>query len=143
MAEILHDFVVKAPPDRIFEGVTTPSGLDRWWTKRSAGQAVDGAEYELWFGPQYDWRGTVSRCARNSEFELLIVRADADWTGTRVGFRLEGGAGSTRVRFHHTGWPHANENFRTSSYCWAMYLRILRRYLEYGEVVPYERRLEV
>jgi hypothetical protein len=36
-----------------------------------------------------------------------------------------------------------DDEFRRSSYCWAMYLRILRRYLEHGETVPYERRLDV
>jgi hypothetical protein len=30
-----------------------------------------------------------------------------------------------------------------SCFCWAMYLRILRRHLEYGEEVEYERRLDV
>jgi uncharacterized protein YndB with AHSA1/START domain len=29
-----------------------------------------------------------------------------------------------------------------SCYCWAMYLRVLRRYLEHGERVPYEGRLD-
>jgi hypothetical protein len=42
-----------------------------------------------------------------------------------------------------TGWPVDNEHWRISCYCWAMYLRLLRRYLEHGEIVPYERRLEV
>ena len=32
---------------------------------------------------------------------------------------------------------------RTSCYCWVMYLRILKRYVEHGEMVPYERRLDV
>jgi hypothetical protein len=30
-----------------------------------------------------------------------------------------------------------------SSYCWAMYLRLLRRNVEAGEVVPYAQRLDV
>jgi hypothetical protein len=30
-----------------------------------------------------------------------------------------------------------------STYCWAMYLRILKRWLEFGEQVPYEKRLSV
>jgi hypothetical protein len=45
--------------------------------------------------------------------------------------------------FRHTGWAEPNEHFRISNHCWAMYLRILRRYLEYGEIVPYEQRLDV
>jgi hypothetical protein len=34
-------------------------------------------------------------------------------------------------------------HYRTSSFCWAMYLRLLKRYVEHGEVVPYEKRLDV
>ncbi len=105
-------------------------------------KAVEGAEYELWFGPQYDWRAKVTRCVPNSEFELEILRADKDWSRTRVGLRLEGRGDATWVRFYHTGWPSTNEHYRISCNCWAMYLRILRRYLEHGESVPYESRLD-
>jgi uncharacterized protein YndB with AHSA1/START domain len=141
MADILHDFPVQAPPARVFQAVSTPTGLDAWWTRRSTGEPVTGAEYQLWFGPQYDWRATVTRCVAEAEFELEIVRADQDWTGTRVGFRLAGQGDATRVQFYHTGWPTANEHYRTSCYCWAMYLRLLRRHVELGERVPYEERL--
>ena len=43
----------------------------------------------------------------------------------------------------HLGWPEANAHYRTSCHCWALYLRVLRRYLENGESVPYEVRLDV
>jgi len=143
MADIFHDFPIKAPLDRVFRAVGTPQGLDTWWTKRSAGRPQLGAEYELWFGPEYDWRARVTRCAPDAEFELEMVRADPDWIGTRVGLRLEPRADVTWVRFSHTGWPVQNEHYRVSCTCWAMYLRILRRSLEHGESVPYEDRLDV
>ncbi len=142
MADIYHDFPIKAPLERVFQAVSTPQGLDCWWTKRSEGKPVEETEYELWFGPEYDWRAKVTRCVPNSEFELEILRADEDWSRTRVGLRLEARGEVTWVRFHHTGWRSANEHYRISSNCWAMYLRILRRYLEHGESVPYERRLD-
>jgi hypothetical protein len=47
------------------------------------------------------------------------------------------------VLFSHIGWPTLSEHFAVSSFCWAMYLRIMRRALEYGEDVPYDARLEV
>jgi len=143
MADILHDFSIEASPDRVFQAVSTPEQLDRWWTKRSRGQPVEGAEYELWFGPDYDWRATVTRCIPESEFELQLIRADGDWIGTCVGFRLDSAANGTQVQFYHAGWAEPTEHYRVSSYCWAMYLRILRRYLEHGETVPYEKRLDV
>ena len=143
MPDIYSDFPVKVPPADVFRVVSTPAGLDQWWTKRSAGTAAMGAEYELWFGPEYDWRARVAACAAPQRFELEITRAGADWVGTRVGFEITGTGATSQVRFHHTGWPVANEHYRVSCYCWPMYLRILRRYLEYGETVPYEQRLDV
>lgn len=143
MSDILHDFPIGAAPEKVFDAISTPGGLDRWWTKRSAGQPSHGSEYELWFGPEYDWRARVTRFVPSSEFELEIVHADGDWVNTRVGFRLETRNGGTWLRFHHVGWPSANEHYRVSCYCWAMYLRVLRRFLEHGEEVPYEGRLDV
>ena len=143
MPDILHDFLIKAPVGRVFRAVSTPAELDQWWTVRSTGDPRLGAEYELWFGPQYDWRARVTRCTPDSEFELQVTRADPQWDGTKVGFRLQADHNATQVRFHHLGWPSPSEHYRISCYCWAMYLRVLRRYVEHGERVPYERRLDV
>lgn len=142
MADIYHDFPIKAPPERVYDAVSTPRGLDAWWTKRSSGRAVEGEEFVLWFGPDHDWRARGSRASAPAEFELEIVKADQDWLGTRVGFGLEAQGDRTHVRFQHIGWPAPNEHWRISCFCWAMYLRILRRALEYGEAVPYEGRLD-
>ena len=143
MPDIFHDFPIRAPIDRVFASFATPEGLDQWWTLRSAGEPRLGAEYELNFGPEYDWRGEVTKCVAGREFELTMTRSDDDWAGSRVGVRLETRGDATWVQFSHTGWPAPNEHFRVSSCCWAMYLRVLRRWLEYGETVPYEERLEV
>ncbi|MEK6300855.1 MAG: SRPBCC domain-containing protein [Acidobacteriota bacterium] len=140
MADISHDFPINASPNKVFQAISTPAGLDTWWTKRSHGEPTEGSEYELWFGPEYDWRAVVSRCVPDTEFELELTSAHDDWRGTRVGFLLEEKDGMTQVRFHHSGWPEANDHYRGSCYCWAMYLRLLRRYVETGETVPYEDR---
>lgn len=140
MPDISHDFPISAPAERVFQAVSTPTGLDTWWTKRSSGEPAEGEEYQLWFGPEYDWRAVVSRCVPNTEFELTLTSAHEDWRGTRVGFLLEEKDGATHVRFHHSGWAEADDHYRGSCYCWAMYLRLLRRYVETGETVPYEDR---
>lgn len=143
MADILQDFPVDARPHRVFEAVSTPDGLNNWWTLTSAGKPIEGTEYELNFGPQHHWRAVVACSVPDSEFELQMTKADDDWTGSYVGFRLELREKKTWIRFRHSNWPEISEHFRVSCHCWAMYLRILRRYLEYGEIVPYEQRLKV
>jgi uncharacterized protein YndB with AHSA1/START domain len=142
MPDIFHDFIIRVSPERVFGGISTPEGLDEWWTKASTGRAREGEECELNFGPKHIWRGRVTKCVAPTEFELQILTSDPDWNETRVGFRLRGEK-TTNVSFHHTGWPAANDHWRFSSFCWAMYLRILRRHLEHGETVPFERRLDV
>jgi uncharacterized protein YndB with AHSA1/START domain len=133
---------IKATLQQVFRAVSTPTGLDSWWTKRSSGEPTLGADYDLSFGPDYDWRAVVSRCVPDTEFELEVTRAQEDWQRTRVGFLLEDKDGVTQVQFYHSGWPAANEHYQVSCYCWAMYLRLLQRYVEYGELVPYEDRLQ-
>jgi uncharacterized protein YndB with AHSA1/START domain len=142
MPDIFHDFIIKVSPECVFDGISTPALLDKWWTKKSSGRANKGEEYELNFGPKYVWSGRLAKCVAPTEFEMEISNADDDWNGTRVGFRLSGEK-TTAVSFYHTGWKKPTDNWRFSSFCWAMYLRILRRHLEHGETVPYERRLDV
>jgi uncharacterized protein YndB with AHSA1/START domain len=142
MPDIRHEFPISAPPARVFQALATPAGLDAWWTLTSEGEPVVGQVYRLGFGEGYDWEAVVRAVTPDESLEWELTKADDDWTGTRVGFQLHPGDGETRVEFHHTGWREANRHHRVSSFCWAMYLRLLKRYLESGERVAYARRLE-
>ena len=143
MPDIFHDFPIAASAEEVFRAVATSEGLNNWWTKRSGGEPEEGETYVLWFGPEWDWRAQVTACTPGREFELTLTQADEDWVGTVIGFRLEEKEGGTKVHFSHTGWPSVNEHYRRSNYCWAMYLRVLKRFLEHGETVPYEDRNDV
>ncbi len=142
MANILHEFIIKAEPSRIFEGMTSPLGLDQWWTHYSSGEPRLDSVYALGFGPEYDWEAKVTRFVKDLEFELELVEASDEWIGTRVGFRLAPRGDHTQVSFWHSGWKEETHHFATSTFCWAMYLRLLRRYIERGEAVAYEERLD-
>ena len=78
----------KRDRSRFSKMMATPQGLARWWTKNSAGEPRQGAEYALRFGPEYGWKGRVMRCLPNSAFELEMPEALPDWMGTRVGCEL-------------------------------------------------------
>jgi uncharacterized protein YndB with AHSA1/START domain len=144
MPDIFHNFTINTSPDKVFNGVSTTKGLDNWWTKTCQASPKAGGIYTLDFGPGYTWKAIVTKFEANREFELQMTEADPDWLKARVGFLLrDKGNNLTEVDFYHKGWPTANEHYKISCYCWAMYLRILKRYLEFGEQVPYEKRLSV
>jgi hypothetical protein len=143
MADIFHSFPINAPIDKVFDGISTSSGLDAWWSKSSDGNPLLNSLYNFSFGSQHNWSAVVTKCIINKEFELQLTHADEDWMNTKVVFLLNEKDGASDVQFYHTGWPKSNEHFKISSVCWAMYLRILKRYLEFGEEVAYEKRLDV
>lgn len=144
MPDILHDFPVLTTREKAFEAVSTPAGLEKWWTRTAAGEPRVGAEWELFFDTGFDWRARVLALEPDRLIEWEITRADADWMGTRVTIDLtDHPGGLVWVRFAHTGWRVPDEHFRISNYCWAMYLRLLKHWLQRGETVPYDRRLEI
>ena len=140
MADIVHQLMINAPKADVFAVVATADGLEKWWSEASTGEEQVGAEWTLRFGPEYDWRAVVDQRESDHFFELKMGRSDDDWEGTCVSFQLIESADRTTVRFRHDGWRELNEHFVISNYCWAMYLRLLRRYIELGEVVPYSLR---
>ncbi len=143
MPDIFHTLPINAPIAKVFEAISTPAGLNAWWTKTSSGEPVEGTEYILFFSEGYNWRAVVTKVLGNDFFELQIFDADADWLNTIISFTLIAFDKGTQLEFAHIGWPENNEHFRISSFCWAMYLRILKRWLEFGEQVAYEERLNV
>jgi uncharacterized protein YndB with AHSA1/START domain len=142
MPDILHDVPIAAPAARVFDAISSPAGLDAWWTLGASGEARVGADYELFFGEEYDWRATVTRCVADRTFALGMTHASDDWLGTTVSFVLEPQDGATLLHFAHTGWRSASDHYRATSFCWAMYLRVLKRWIERGDAVAYEHRLD-
>jgi len=142
MPDIYHTVPVRGSAQRVFDMVSTPTGLDVWWTARSQGSPLLGTDYQLWFAPDYDWRARVTACEAGTLFELELTTAMQDWLGTRVRFELAERDGVTTLRFAHLEWPRDTAHLRESSYCWAMYLRHLKRHVELGVTVPYEQRLD-
>jgi len=141
MADIFHYFPINAPLEKVFESISTPKGLDTWWSKSSTGKPMTGETYKFSFGPDYNWTALITKYIPNHEFELQFTNSDPDWNGSKVGFRLTIKNNLTEIHFYHTGWKEDNEHYRISNYCWAMYLRILKRNIEFGEEVSYEDRL--
>ena len=142
MVNIVHYFPINAPIEKAYEEVSQPKGLDAWWTLSSSGEPKTGGVYELNFGPGYEWRAEVTRAEHPFAFELRMIDAHEDWLGTSVSFDLTAKDSMTFVLFQHLNWKEENEHYRTSCFCWAMYLRLMKRHIEFGEFVEYAKRLD-
>ncbi|MEQ1763530.1 MAG: SRPBCC domain-containing protein [Pyrinomonadaceae bacterium] len=140
MPTIYHDLTISAPISKVFEGVTNPALIDVWWTRKCQGIPKIGEEYTLDFSPECIWKAVVSECKTDECFELTMTDAMEDWLGSRLRFSVDARENGTKLRFEHKGWAEVSEHFRISSYCWAVYLNVLKKHLETGVVIPYEER---
>lgn len=140
MADILHQFRIDAPPQKVFDAFCSAKGLIDWWPARSTGEPKQGAEYTFWFGPEYDWRAEVINVVPGKEITWKMTQAMETWMGTRLGVRLSVEGKGTVVDFFHSDWREANDHFRISTFCWGSLLMGLKHYVEKGEVVPFEKR---
>ena len=141
--DIVHYFLVSGSIESVYAAISTSRGLAKWWTMGAKGHSELGGILELDFGPDFQWQAQVTQMVPPSEFEIVLIKADTDWVGSTVGFKLRSTENGTDVRFFHKGWKEANDHYYISCYCWAMYLRLMKRYVEYGEFVEYEERLNV
>ena len=140
MADILHDFTILTAPGEVWDAVTSPSGIASWWSKKVVGEPKLGATYAFYGEDEIYSIGVVKRFEQGRLIEWEITKGAPDCMVTRMGFKLADEGGQTLVSFHHTGWPEVTSHFRERSFRWALDMRLLKRYVELGEVVRFEER---
>lgn len=137
---IYHDLEINAPIEKVFAAITEPGLLINWWPLRCTGSPELHAEYNFYFGPDYNWFGIVHKIEKNKSFHIKMTKSDLDWEPTIFGFEIEYYPKSVLLHFTHLGWIKRNSHFRIASFCWAMLLKGLKDYVEKGIVIPFENR---
>ena len=131
MYHICHDIDIHAYVDDIFKLISTPEGLNLWWTVRSQGIAAKNEEFQFYFSDEYDWRAEVLEIAKDESISFYMKETDDDWNGTMLSFEIiSKGSNQYILRFEHRNWKEINAHFRRTSFCWALYLNNLKEEAE-------------
>ncbi len=140
MFGIYHDIYIEASIEEVFELLSTAQGLEKWWTSISKGKTEEGGTMQLYFNEEYDWEAKFEKIKHPTYIEYQMTRAYEHWLPTKIKFELEELNTGCMLHFTHDHWDTVDAHFRRCSYSWAMYLRILKRYLELREFIPYSKR---
>lgn len=137
---IVQEITVKAPAARVFEALTTPADLVKWWGQPGRFE-VKEVDADLRPGGAWAMRGTsmggrpftVSGTYRAVERPRLLVLTwkptwQGDATESLVRWELDETDGVTRVRLTHSGL--VTEASRNSHRGWAQILTWLQAYAE-------------
>lgn len=141
MPTIFHDFVIHATIDKVFEAVSTPKGLDNWWTKKSSGKQEIGSVYNLYFSEEYDWFAEIKILSLNDTIEFKILKAKEEWLPTSFGFIVTKiDTSLTSVEFYHKDWETTSKEYKIANFCWAELFLQMKQYLEKGIITPFNKR---
>ena len=139
MPDIYHTLSIAGSKERIFEAIGTAEGLNSWWTLTARGVPRSGAIYDFGFGPDFQWQAEVIRCEpggragmENDQIRCRLGWERASGFNSRPSAMLhrltsiirDGSKGVTTI-----GFPHFAGGCTSG---------LLRRYIERGEVVPYD-----
>lgn len=141
MPTIFHTYQVAVSKAAFFEAVTTPAGLNNWWTLQCTGTPKLEEIYNFNFTDQFNWYAKISKYEEYSCVEFSMLQAMEEWLPTKFGFVLtEISENLTEISFYHSHWETESKEFKVASFCWAMLLNQLKNYLEKGIITPFENR---
>src|SRR4051794_23210422 len=115
MAEIRHNVMIKATPQKIYEAITTEEGLSGWWAKQSVAKPQIEFVNTFTFGKfRNEMKVTVLNPSKKVEWQC--IDSIDEWIDTNISFDLEEKDGRTILRFAHAGWRAVTDTFAGCNY---------------------------
>ena len=135
MAEIRHNVVIKATPEKVYKAVTTQEGLESWWCKQTTAKPELGFVNIFIFG-KFRNEMKVTELLANKRTEWDCINSIDEWIGTKISFDLEEKNGNTILRFTHGGWKAVTDTYAGCNYDWAQFMKSLKTLCETGTGMP-------
>jgi uncharacterized protein YndB with AHSA1/START domain len=149
MADIIHRIGIKGPLSKVYEALSTASGIAAWWTEETTGESQSGGTVVTvaFRSPTGDEIGgmefDVLKPSSNQEVRWRFKSGPAEWIGTDVTFNLSQEGDCTLVLFGHRNWREPVEFMAHCSMKWATFLLSLRQLVETGTGKPAPHDLKI
>jgi uncharacterized protein YndB with AHSA1/START domain len=135
--------LIQAPPHKLYEAVTTVSGLKGWWTDDTFSK---NGEITVRFGEVFQTLKLLDLAPEKKavwEFTEHYLPIEAttqtdEWVGTSASFDIQlNSDGSSSLVFTHVGLTPQLDCFDECFAGWNLYLESLKQYVEHGTGTPY------
>jgi uncharacterized protein YndB with AHSA1/START domain len=143
MPDILHRIGATAPPETVYDALTTREGLAGWWTTDTTGDSTVDGTIRFRFGDAGGFDMKVLDQRPNERVEWEVTDGPAEWIGTRVRFDLAQEDDHAIVLFTHEGWREPGAFMSHCSTKWATFLMSLKQLAETGTGAPHPRDVRV
>jgi|SRR5579859_1682845 len=138
MPDILLELTIAATPDKVFQALTEPQGLEAWWTTHIAAEPKVGSAVQVFFrGGQPVIKMQIGTLEPGRKVVWDILERVAGWGGSQFAWDLSLVETGTKVLFAYRDiLASAATNLPSLAYAWAVNLTSLKDYLEKGKGNP-------
>jgi uncharacterized protein YndB with AHSA1/START domain len=139
-SDLVREFEVDVPPERVFDALTTLDGLAGWWTTLLAGDPAAGGQVEFRFrGMDEKIVMRVDEASRPTRvgWTCLAHSGHPEWEGTTIAFELLRLNGLTCLRFRHAGLTVDLDCYKVCKAGWDRFLASLLDYAATGHGRPF------
>lgn len=133
MTVIKHLFHINASKEKVFEALTTISGLANWWTTQTTGDSKPGGVIQFRFGDMGGPDMKVTAIKPNESVSWECVSGPEDWIGHIFSFHLDTADNKTRVCFEQSGWKETGDFYASCNFSWGRYMESLRQLCQTGK----------
>jgi len=136
LLSIQQTYFIRASVWTVFQAISEPKWLVRWFLHSAELRPVKGTEYEFVWRGGYRHRGQVLAYVRNRRLSLSWpnrLGRSAIWT--RATFTLRQQGRGTLLALRHVGYPNTGGWVRIygqTQYGWSYFLMNLKSVLEHG-----------
>jgi uncharacterized protein YndB with AHSA1/START domain len=131
MADLHHEIEIEAPPEKVYEAITTTEGLRGWWTSDSVAEATVGSVAEFgFFNRGTVFRMQIDKLRPRKRVVWTCVGGPEEWQGTVLTWVLSREGDKTKLRFKHGKWRSSKGDFARCNSTWGALLYRLKSYAE-------------
>ncbi len=138
MANMRHEVEIDAPPEKVFEAITTQAGLRGWWTADSMAEPRVGSVAVFGFyNRRLLFRMRIEKLTPGKKVVWTCLGENDEWKGTRLIWQISQKEGATVLRFVHGDWRSTSGYFAYCNSTWGMLMYRLKDYAEGKAPGPY------
>jgi len=141
MVHITHRIGIKASLEKVYEALSTTTGIANWWTKDTTGTSKIGKKITVRFHTS-DGKEVgsmtieVADLIPNQKVTWKFLTGPQEWMNTEAVFDISQQENYTIVLFHHNNWAEEVEFKAHCSMKWAVFLMSLKQFAETGKGKP-------
>jgi uncharacterized protein YndB with AHSA1/START domain len=139
MAAIVNELSIQADPRHVWNALTRPEEIARWWTDDLSVTPEVGTLAELRFRQgTFVIQFEVAELVQDEKVRWITRQGPATghWAGTSVTWRLTPIHNGTQLVFNHDDFAQSDERYEITRAWWEHFLVSLKSYLETGKGTP-------